>query len=102
VPLEEFLQAVNEAQQESMKQGGRGMAASSPIESVAQELGTDIEHGLTEGQVMDMRAKYGVNVLERSRQEPWWKIFIKQYLSPVVLLLLAAAVVGILTGMHVQ
>lgn len=62
-------------------------------QELAKELGLqDINKGLTEEQVLENRRRYGPNVLEKDKSEPVWRIFLQQFLSPVVMLLLVAAI----------
>lgn len=66
-----------------------------PVPDLAAEFGTDIESGLSDSQVEALRQKYGENLLAKEEQEPIWKIFLLQFTSPVVILLLIAAVVSL-------
>ena len=52
------------------------------------------EHGLAEGQVESLRAKYGPNRLPESAPEPAWKRFLAQFHNVLIYVLLAAAVVS--------
>jgi len=63
-------------------------------EEAAKELGTNLTTGLTSEQVKEKVAEFGLNELQKEHQEPVWKIFLMQYSSPVVALLLVAAIVG--------
>eukprot|EP01068_Selenidium_serpulae_P017226 Selendium_serpulae@DN6362_c0_g1_i8.p2 len=66
-----------------------------PVASLAAEFGTDLNTGLLTAQVEALRRKYGENVLSKEEKEPTWKIFLMQFTSPVVILLLIAAVVSL-------
>ncbi|PFH31327.1 putative P-type ATPase4 [Besnoitia besnoiti] len=92
---EAFRMAVSLTEQ-THPTSGKNRFASLPIEELAQELGLkDINKGLTEEQVLENRRLYGPNVLEKDKTEPVWKIFIQQFLSPVVLLLLVASIASL-------
>ncbi|EPT25301.1 P-type ATPase4, putative [Toxoplasma gondii ME49] len=92
---EAFRMAVTLTEQ-SHPTSGKNRFASLPIEELAKEFGLkDMSTGLTEEQVLENRRRYGPNVLEKDKSEPVWKIFIQQFLSPVVLLLLVAAIASL-------
>ena len=66
------------------------------VQLLAREFGcTDISQGLTSSQVAANREKYGSNMLDRGDRDPLYKIFLSQFWSPVVLLLLVAAVASL-------
>lgn len=47
--------------------------------------------GLTDSQVKESRAKYGMNILTPPKKEPLWKLFIKKFEDPIIRILLIAA-----------
>jgi len=66
-------------------------------EDVLDRLGTSSD-GLGEEEAKRRLEKHGFNRLQRSRPVPWWRILLDQFTSPVVLLLVAAAVVSLAIG----
>lgn len=92
---EAFRMAVTLTEQ-SHPTSGKNRFASLSIEELAKEFGLkDLNNGLTEEQVQENRRIYGPNILEKDKSEPVWKIFIQQFLSPVVLLLLIASIASL-------
>ncbi len=89
-----------------MKRGiaGAGMAARAealaawtiPPTELPQRLGST-EHGLTSAQARDARAQWGPNALEPARRSGAW-LLLAQFRSPIVLVLLAAAVLSFVLG----
>lgn len=64
------------------------------VPDLAEEFHTDIQNGLSESQVQLNFEKYGPNTLEEEKSEPVWKLFLSQFYSPVVILLVVAAIVS--------
>ncbi|CEM38216.1 unnamed protein product [Vitrella brassicaformis CCMP3155] len=91
---EAFKRAVEEAEQQQPT-SGKNKWSSTAMMLLTKELDSDLVNGLTSEQVLKKREEFGMNVLEKEHKEPIWKIFLLQYTSPVVLLLLAAAVVSL-------
>lgn len=54
--------------------------------------------GLSESEVLSSREKYGKNVLTPPPSKPWWKLFLEKFKDPIILILLAAAVISIVVG----
>jgi Ca2+-transporting ATPase len=50
--------------------------------------------GLTEQEVALRRGRHGINALPESQSESVFKIFLRQFLSPLIYILVAAAVVS--------
>ena len=67
--------------------------------AVAQALSTDIQSGLTEEEAAARLASDGPNKLAEPDPVPLWKRFLSQLKDPMVLLLIAAAVVSAVIGM---
>ncbi|KAI4835643.1 non-SERCA-type Ca2 -transporting P-ATPase [Plasmodium brasilianum] len=66
------------------------------IENLCKEFDLkDINGGLTSEQVKINREKYGENFIEKDDVVPVWIIFLSQYYSPVVMLLLIAAIASL-------
>ena len=65
-------------------------------DEVLDGLGTS-PAGLDRKEVIRRRRQYGENRVTESREDPPWKIFLKQYQDLLVMILLAAAVISFLT-----
>jgi Ca2+-transporting ATPase len=50
--------------------------------------------GLSEEQALELLKKYGKNEIKGARKNPAWKIFLLQFTSPLILLLIAAAAIS--------
>ncbi len=62
---------------------------------------TDKRVGLTERQVEESRAKYGENVLTASARSPWWKELPERFKDPLIVILMAAAVISLVPVLFV-
>uniref|UniRef100_A0A7N6AYE8 Calcium-transporting ATPase n=1 Tax=Anabas testudineus TaxID=64144 RepID=A0A7N6AYE8_ANATE len=56
----------------------------------------DLQLGLTQEEVSRRRAYHGWNEFDISEEEPLWKKYISQFKDPLILLLLASAVISVL------
>lgn len=65
----------------------------SPISEVATHLETSVEQGLSANEVETRREQYGPNKLNQKQQTPLWRLFLQQFNSSLVFVLIAAAVV---------
>lgn len=89
--------------EEDMINSGKNYYATEHIEKLLKEFGVrDKDIGLTDEQVVINREKYGDNFIEKERMTPLWKIFLSQYISPVVILLLVAAVASLVLKEFVE
>jgi Ca2+-transporting ATPase len=61
-------------------------------------LGVDPEKGLESSAVKERRDKYGWNTLPRARSLPLAVLFLQQFVSPLIYLLLAAALIAFVMG----
>lgn len=68
------------------------------IDQIAKELKTDLKNGLTLKEAQSRLETYGPNVLRESKGKSPFVIFISQFKSFLILILLAAAVISILIG----
>ena len=72
------------------------------ISDVISELGTDLTYGLTEEECQKRLSEYGYNILHEKRKKSFAVIFLAQFRSFMIIVLLIAAVisgvVGVLEG----
>lgn len=63
---------------------------------VASHFGSDLDNGLSAGQIDALREKYGPNELEQEEATPIWKLILEQFDDLLVKILLASAVFSFL------
>ena len=63
-----------------------------------REMGGDLVHGLTNGEAALRLARYGANALPEEKVETWWRVFLRQFTSPLIYVLIAAAVLAFALG----
>lgn len=68
------------------------------INEVVKKHGTDPRRGLTSSEASARLEKYGPNMIESSNKKSIWKKIFEQIADPMVLLLIAAAIVSAFTG----
>jgi len=68
------------------------------IDAVAAELQTNIKTGLSQENVKNRIKKYGKNKIEHKKAAPWWNILLRQFTSPLIFILVIAAIVSLLIG----
>ena len=56
-----------------------------PIEEVCQQLGTNIESGLSSKRAAELQKEFPPNELEGGGSVEWYKIFIKQISNAMIL-----------------
>ncbi|XP_055019570.1 calcium-transporting ATPase type 2C member 1 isoform X2 [Boleophthalmus pectinirostris] len=71
-------------------------ASELPVNEVTCLLQADLQRGLTHEEVARRRRYHGWNEFDISEEEPLWKKYISQFKDPLILLLLASAVISIL------
>ncbi|XP_044064467.1 calcium-transporting ATPase type 2C member 1 isoform X1 [Siniperca chuatsi] len=71
-------------------------ASELPVNEVACILQADLQLGLNQEEVSRRRAYHGWNEFDISEEEPLWKKYISQFKDPLILLLLASAVISVL------
>ncbi|XP_029445206.1 calcium-transporting ATPase type 2C member 1 isoform X2 [Rhinatrema bivittatum] len=71
-------------------------ASELPVSEVASILQANIQNGLNNSEVCHRRAFHGWNEFEISEDEPLWKKYISQFKNPLLMLLLASAVISVL------
>jgi Ca2+-transporting ATPase len=65
------------------------------FDEVCAQLEVDPAVGLTEGEVVERRARFGPNKLAEEAKEPAWRAFLRQYRDLMQLVLVGAAIVSI-------
>ena len=75
--------------------------ATSPVE-IGARLGSDLERGLSTEEARRRLELYGPNAPERQGRPPYLRLLLNQLLDPLVLLLVAAAVVSAAIGHTVE
>ena len=60
-----------------------------------KQFSVNSDTGLTTEQVKQNREKYGANQLPEKAADPYWKVFLKSFKEPIVLVLLGAVVLSI-------
>uniref|UniRef100_U3IAR4 Calcium-transporting ATPase n=1 Tax=Anas platyrhynchos platyrhynchos TaxID=8840 RepID=U3IAR4_ANAPP len=71
-------------------------ASELPIDEVASILQANLQNGLKNCEVCHRRAFHGWNEFDISEDEPLWKKYISQFKNPLIMLLLASAVISVL------
>ncbi len=69
-----------------------------PTADVATALATDPRSGLASGTAAERLSSYGPNELTEKQQRPTWMLLLDQFTSPMILVLIAAAVVTAVIG----
>ncbi|XP_048402516.1 calcium-transporting ATPase type 2C member 2-like isoform X3 [Stegostoma tigrinum] len=67
------------------------------LDELVSDLQADLQNGLTKIHVQERRHLYGWNDFEVAKPEPIWKKYLGQFKNPLILLLLASAVVSLIT-----
>ncbi|XP_048694703.1 calcium-transporting ATPase type 2C member 1 isoform X1 [Caretta caretta] len=70
-------------------------ASELPVSEVATILQADLQNGLKNSEVCHRRTFHGWNEFDISEDEPLWKKYISQFKNPLIMLLLASAVISI-------
>src|SRR3989344_5822686 len=69
---------------------------------VVSEFSTSLEKGLSSSQAKDRIATFGANVLAQKRQETLFDIFVRQFTSPLIYILIFAAVLVLTLGAKID
>lgn len=51
--------------------------------------------GLSDAEVSESRRKYGVNILTPPEKDPWWKLFLRKFKDPLIIVLLIAGTLSV-------
>ncbi|XP_048416193.1 calcium-transporting ATPase type 2C member 1 isoform X1 [Stegostoma tigrinum] len=71
-------------------------ASELPVDEVASILQADLHNGLKNSEISRRRTYHGWNEFEINEDEPLWKKYISQFKNPLIMLLLASAVISVL------
>ncbi|XP_072836875.2 calcium-transporting ATPase type 2C member 2 [Pogona vitticeps] len=66
-------------------------------DELAKQMQVDLQKGLSEFSVLQRRIKHGWNEFVVDNKEPIWKKYFDQFKNPLILLLLASALVSVIT-----
>jgi magnesium-transporting ATPase (P-type) len=64
-----------------------------PGDEVVERLGSDPEQGLSSDEVENRLERYGRNTIRSSEKTPWWRILSRQFLDPLIYVLIVAGAV---------
>lgn len=73
----------------------KSSAYAQSVDEVAKEYQTDIENGLTSEEAKARLEKYGLNKLQEGKKVPFIIKLLKQFIEPMVIVLLIAAVISL-------
>lgn len=68
------------------------------ISAAIKVLNTDPDKGLRKDQIDQLRNTYGENKLIQATKVTWWELLFKQFVDPIVIILLGASVVSMILG----
>jgi len=68
------------------------------VQETAFRLSSSLSHGLSPSHAASLRLVHGPNELPHHEPDPLWLRFLKQFQEPLILLLLASAVVSLVMG----
>jgi magnesium-transporting ATPase (P-type) len=64
-----------------------------PGEQAVEALATDPDRGLSKDEVKGRLDRYGPNTIESGEVDPWWRILLRQFLDPLIYILILAGLV---------
>ncbi len=70
------------------------------IDDVTKNFSVDSTKGLSSKQVQTNRETYGPNKLSEKKADPYWKVFLKSFKEPIVLVLLGAVILSFLSSLY--
>lgn len=65
-----------------------------------KKFNVDPTTGLTDQQVSQNREQYGPNKLPEKKTDPYWKVFLKSFKEPIVIVLLGAVLLSLLSSIY--
>ncbi|MEZ5329396.1 MAG: HAD-IC family P-type ATPase [Verrucomicrobiales bacterium] len=66
--------------------------------AACEEMGSDPNYGLSHDEVSNRLGIHGSNTLPEDEKKPVWRVFLRQFASPLIYILLAAAVLAFVLG----
>mgnify|MGYP003063774143 CR=1 FL=1 len=69
-------------------------------DKIIEDFNVDLDNGLTDEQVTQQREKFGENKLPEKKEDPYWKVFLKNFKEPIVIVLMGAIVLSLLSAFH--
>ncbi len=69
-------------------------------DEVLKQLSVNENTGLTDEQVKQSREKYGENKLPEKENDPYWKIFLRSFKEPIVIVLLGAVILSLASSVY--
>lgn len=69
-----------------------------PASEVLRHFSLDPERGLDGAAIEHSRAQHGLNALPEPPPKPWWRTFARQFKSPLIYILFAAALLAVALG----
>uniref|UniRef100_UPI00403F348C cation-translocating P-type ATPase n=1 Tax=Candidatus Enterococcus willemsii TaxID=1857215 RepID=UPI00403F348C len=69
-------------------------------EKLMKRFEVDAKNGLTEERVRNLREQYGVNKLPDEKEDPYWKVFLKNFKEPIVIVLIGAIILSLLSAFY--
>ena len=71
-----------------------------PAEAVGAHWGTDAHRGLASDAAAQRLAEWGANALPEAPPQPAWRVFARQFRSPLIAILGVAAALAVALGHH--
>jgi P-type Ca2+ transporter type 2C len=71
------------------------MVHATDVQEILHQLKTDGTYGLSAEEAEKRIKEFGRNEIAKEQAQPWWKILLRQFKSPIVYLLLFAAAVSV-------
>jgi len=68
--------------------------------ALLKQLHVNPKKGLSATQVTDHREKWGENKLPEKKEAPYWKVFLKNFKEPIVIVLMGAIVLSLLSAFY--
>lgn len=59
-----------------------------------------LPRGLSHDEVIASRSQHGSNLLTPPERDPWWKLYFEKFRDPIIRILMVAAAVALLVGLH--
>jgi magnesium-transporting ATPase (P-type) len=70
------------------------------VDEVLRSLRVDPQRGLADAQALERAAQFGANALPEPPPRSLWRIFARQFLSPLIYILFVAAMLAVALGHH--